>query len=151
MKVDLPDVNVLVALAWPTHVHHSLAHDWFGEHALPMLATCPHTECGFVRASSNGRSLPHPVTVASALAALRMLYELPNRTLLTDGLSLLDSRVPTALMVGHQQVSDAYLLGLAIAHGARLVTLDRAIEQLLPRGSAQRQHLALIEDVEPRR
>ena len=51
--VGLFDVNVLVALAWPNHVHHARALDWFREHSPLGWATCSITETGFVRVSSN--------------------------------------------------------------------------------------------------
>ena len=49
VSVSLLDVNVLLALAWPTHVHHLAAHRWFAENHDAGWATCPLTQLGFVR------------------------------------------------------------------------------------------------------
>ena len=49
MSVSLLDVNVLLALAWPTHIHHAAAHRWFAENCAAGWATCPLTQLGFVR------------------------------------------------------------------------------------------------------
>ena len=56
--VRLLDINLLIALAWPSHVHHRQAHAWFAENAPSGWATCPFTQCGFVRISSNPQIIP---------------------------------------------------------------------------------------------
>jgi predicted nucleic acid-binding protein len=53
MSAFLLDTNLLIALAWPQHVHHGEAHAWFGKVARGAWATCPITQLGFIRISSN--------------------------------------------------------------------------------------------------
>ena len=70
----LLDVNALVALAWDSHVHHVAIRSWFAAHAADGWVTCPATESGPVRASSDPKVLPHAIATSTArevLAALR--------------------------------------------------------------------------------
>jgi len=128
------DVNVLVALAWPNHVHHEAARRWFEGNASPGWATCPLTESGFVRVSSNP-VVPHAVTPSEALALLGRLRELEGHTFLDDGVSLAASpHVDRGRIVSHRQVTDAHLLAVARRHRARLATLDRGLQRALARG-----------------
>jgi toxin-antitoxin system PIN domain toxin len=71
--VGLLDVNALVALAWDSHVHHAAMRTWFAANAGRGWATCPITESGFVRVSSNPKVLPSPIGVDAALAVLAAL------------------------------------------------------------------------------
>ncbi len=68
--IDLLDVTVLVALAWPNHVHHHSARRWFAHRPGPW-ATTPVTECGFVRVSSDRVVIPDAVTPEAAGATQR--------------------------------------------------------------------------------
>ncbi|MBM4378001.1 MAG: hypothetical protein FJ086_01645 [Deltaproteobacteria bacterium] len=119
----LPDVNVLLAVAWPNHQHHAVATAWFGAAAGKGWATCALTELAFVRLSSNPAFTRQAVSPATALELLAQLKqvgkhrawdELPGAGLL-KGLTL----------AGHQQVMDAYLLRLAEAKRGTFVTFDR--------------------------
>ena len=56
-RVALLDVNVLVALFNPVHVHQELAHDWFADHRASGWATCPLTENGFLRVLGNAAAI----------------------------------------------------------------------------------------------
>jgi uncharacterized protein len=72
--VALLDVNALVALAWDSHVHHARVRAWFAENSSSGWATCPLTESGFVRVSSNPQVLPVAIGIDAArevLSALR--------------------------------------------------------------------------------
>lgn len=133
--IGLLDVNMLIALAWPSHVHHEIAQAWFSVNASAGWATCPFTQCAFVRISSNPRIIPEAVTPKEALVLLHEIVNLKTHTFWKDDISMLDDTVPAGLLVGHRQVTDAYLLGLAIHHGGCLVTLDGGLSSLLPRGS----------------
>lgn len=129
----LADINILVALAWPNHVHHVPARRWFEQESSRGWATCPLTESGFVRVSSNARAVVHAVTPGEAIELLRRLREWPGHSFLNDDVSLVTSPlVARAMLVGHQQVSDAHLLAVSLRHGARLVTFDRSIANLVP-------------------
>ena len=118
----LLDVNALVALVWDSHVHHARMRAWFVENSSSGWATCPLTESGFVRVSSNPTVLPVAVGIDAARAVLSALRALDSHRFLTDDVSLTDSDVPA--ITGHRQVTDAHLLTLARRTGVRLVTFD---------------------------
>lgn len=121
----LLDVNALVALAWDSHVHHARMRAWFAEHSSSGWATCPLTESGFVRVSSNPHVLPVAIGIDAARAVLSALRARDAHRFLTDDVSLSDSDVPK--ISGHRQVTDAHLLTLARRRGVRLVTFDRGV------------------------
>jgi hypothetical protein len=133
----LPDVNVLVALAWPNHVHHERARRWFEANHRKGWATCPLTESGFVRVSSNKRVMPEARRPVEAILLLRELTSLAGHTFWTDDISVARSRwVQADRLVGHGQVTDAHLVALAARHRGRLVTLDRGVSEVVPEGLA---------------
>ncbi len=78
---SLLDVNVLVALAWPQHVHHDSAHAWFKRRGRQPWATCPLTQLAFVRVSSNARIVPDAVSPREAMGLLRKITALPGHRL----------------------------------------------------------------------
>ena len=126
--VALLDVNVLVALFDPDHVHHDLAHDWFRDDRRHGWATCATTENGFVRVLAN----PAYGAVASRpgelLGSLRRFCSAKEHHFWAEDLSLRDASVfDPALIRGHRQVTDIYLLGLAVRMSGRLVTFDRTV------------------------
>ena len=132
MSVALLDVNLLLALAWPNHSHHALAIDWFAAARPEGFATCPLTEAGFVRVSLNPAVVGEAKSSAAVLDLLARLRSLPSHHFWPDDLDLPTALVGLAPIVGHRQVSDAYLLALAIRHGGRLATFDRGIAALAP-------------------
>jgi uncharacterized protein len=126
--VGLLDVNALVALAWDSHVHHASMRAWFGAHSSDGWATCPLTESGFVRVSSNPNVLPSPIETEAARGVLASLRALAGHRFLVDDVSIADGDVPA--FSGHRQVTDAHLLTLARRHDVRLVTFDRGVVAL---------------------
>lgn len=127
----LLDVNVLVALAWPNHVHHGAAATWFATERRLGWATCPATESGFVRVSSNPKVLPSAATPTDAIDMLRRYRSLEGHEFWVDGISFVDATgIDTRQIATSRQVTDAHLLALAIHHDGRLVTLDRRISRL---------------------
>jgi toxin-antitoxin system PIN domain toxin len=133
--VSLLDVNVLIALAWPNHVHHEVALDWFGANQSSGWATCPSTQTGFVRVSSNPRVLSEAAPPQEALAMLRRIVGLPHHQFWTDDIEFASSELVAAeKLVGYRQVPDAHLLALALRHGGRLATLDSGVRELVPGG-----------------
>jgi uncharacterized protein len=127
MTPYLLDTNVLIALAWPNHVHHLEAQAWFARKASAGFRTCPLTQTGFVRISSNPAFTSQAVTPGEALALLERVVRLPGHDFWPDDLSLQDAVGEIPALTGHRQITDAYLLGLAAARGGILATLDRAI------------------------
>jgi toxin-antitoxin system PIN domain toxin len=126
--VALLDVNALVALAWDSHVHHARVRTWFDLHGQNGWATCPVSESGFVRVSSNPKVLPSPISVAAARQVLAALRAAGSHRFLTDDVSLTDPDVPD--LAGYRQVTDAHLLTLARRRGVRLVTFDTGLATL---------------------
>lgn len=133
-QVALLDVNVLVALFDPDHVHHGLAHDWFAGQRADGWATCPVTENGFVRVLANpayGLAM-RPTEIVRRLGIFRASG---HHHFWADAVSIRDGKVfNPALVRGHRQLTDIYLLGLASWMGGRLATFDGTI----PRGAVPR-------------
>ena len=142
-RVALLDVNLLVALFDPDHVHHSLAHDWFADHRAAGWATCPVTENGLVRVLANPK-YGAGLRAADLITRLRQFCSSGRHTFWPDAVSIRDDRLfKPSLMSGHGQLTDVYLLGLAVKRGGRLATFDRSIPSSAVIG-ATRQSLAVI-------
>ncbi len=127
MKRCLLDVNLLIALAWPSHVHHAEAQRWFGQRKSSGFSTCPITQTGFVRIASNPKFMRAAVAPEAALALLREITAMPEHEFWPDDLTLEDALGEEVTLVGHRQVTDAYLAALAAKHGGVVATLDRAM------------------------
>lgn len=141
----LLDVNLLVALAWPNHVHHRPALAWFQKHHAEGWATCPLVESGFVRVSSNAASVPEARTPREAILLLRRIVALPHYEFWEDDVSFAASMSLDEIpLVGYRQVTDAHLLMLALRRGGRLATLDGKIQSLVPRGHNAAEVLSLV-------
>ena len=127
-QIALLDVNVLVALFDPDHVHHDLAHDWFADHREHGWATCPVTENGLLRVLSNpayGRERLQPDRL---LKGLRRFRASGHHAFWPDAISLCDERLfNLSMAAGHRQLTDIYLLGLATRMKGCLATFDRTI------------------------
>jgi uncharacterized protein len=145
MTVSLFDVNFLIALAWPNHMQHNAAHTWFAEHADKGWATCPLTENGFVRISSNQRIISDAVSPSEAIDVLCAITAHRGHQFWSDNISICyDSAVSRTMIIGHRQVTDAYLLCLAHQRGGRLVTFDRGISQLVAPQTSQAEAILLV-------
>ncbi|MDA8061094.1 MAG: PIN domain-containing protein [Actinomycetota bacterium] len=125
--MGLLDVNVLVALAWDAHVHHEAAGAWFDRQNGPW-ATCPISEVGFVRVSSNPTVLAGAISVDRARSVLRGLRAVGEHRFLANDVSPTDADFPALL--GHRQVTDALLLAVARRAGLALVTFDTQLAKL---------------------
>jgi len=124
----LLDVNALIALAWDSHVHHVAIRDWFTSKGADGWATCPITESGFVRVSSNPKVLPAAIGVEAAREVLKALRSQSAHRFLPDDVSIADPDFPE--LSGYRQVTDAHLLTLARRNGEVLVTFDAALHGL---------------------
>lgn len=140
----LLDVNVLIALAWPVHVHHAIAHAWFDKVGQQSWSTCPLTQLAFVRISSNPKIISTAVSPRAAVQTLGEMVALAGHVFWADDLlvSNLTSFSSNAL-VGHRQVTDAYLIELAKHHEGKVATLDAGLADLLPH-SERANHVAFI-------
>jgi toxin-antitoxin system PIN domain toxin len=123
----LLDTNVLIALAWPNHIHHQEALAWFTANAASAFRTCPITQTGFVRISSNRAFTPDAVTPGEALALLARITRMPGHGFWPDDLGAGEA-FPKEIALGHHRhVTDGYLLALAAAHDGVVGTLDRGM------------------------
>ena len=146
MSVFLLDVNVLVALSWPGHQFHDRTQHWFGRHCSNGWATCPITQAGFVRILSNPAFSPRAVAPAEAIRVLEITVSHPRHQFWKDDLPLTDAVLAfRSKLVGHQQITDAYLLGLVMHKKGKLATLDHSISKLLPLGTRAE---SLVESIE---
>ena len=140
---SLLDVNVLIALFDPDHTLHETASRWLKANIRDGWASCPLTQNGFIRVTSQpGYSHPLPVDVVAE--RLREAVSHSHHEFWPDDVSLLDTAaVDTKRIHGPRQLTDVYLLSLAVAHGGRLVTFDRALPLEAVVG-AQKKHLVVI-------
>lgn len=142
--IGLLDVSSLVALFDPEHVHHAPIHAWFGEHRRLGWATCPLTENGLVRVISHPKYPGSRTTVDDALSRLTRFRASGDHVFWPDSVSLCQPDLLEPRHVrGHRQLTDVYLLALAVARGGRLVTLDRAIRSDAVTGAAP-ENLAIL-------
>ena len=139
----LLDVNVLIALLDADHSLHAPATRWFTTNAKEGWASCPITENGCVRVMSHP-GYPSPLPVGAVVARLAEATANPLHAFWPDDVSLLDVRVVDPSRIhGPRQVSDLYLLALAVRNRGRLVTFDRSIALEAVRG-AERKHVLVL-------
>ncbi len=139
----LLDVNVLVALLDAAHLHHSTARQWLTEHEADGWASCPLTQNGTVRILSTA-SYPNSIATSEATTRLSGACSNVRHEFWADDVSILDvTRVRQDRIHGPRQITDLYLLALAVAHGGRLVTLDTAIP-ITPVVGATKRHLVVL-------
>lgn len=141
--VFLLDVNVLFALTRQDHIHHQVVYKWF--YASPRLpwAICAFTESGLIRLLTAPR--PGQIDTAEATSVLSSLKKHPGYRYIpisTDWETLCGPLFKR--LYGTKQVTDAYLLGLAIEENLILVTLDKGIVHLA--GNEFEKHVLLLQD-----
>jgi hypothetical protein len=121
------DVNVLIALLDSDHASHESAISWFAKHAREGWASCPITQNGCIRIMSNP-GYPNPLPVQALVDHLADACHEEIHEFWPDGVSLLDSdAVDSTRIHGPRQLTDIYLLALAVQHRGRLVTFDTGI------------------------
>jgi toxin-antitoxin system PIN domain toxin len=123
-------VNVLLATTDTEHVFHRSIREWLGAHRGEEWATCPMTENGFVRVSSQPTYRGGTKTPAESIEMLRAMKSarVMRHTFWSDEISLTDaSAVNSARLTGHSQIADVYLAALAFRKQGRLVTFDAAV------------------------
>ncbi|MFZ0816947.1 MAG: TA system VapC family ribonuclease toxin [Candidatus Sulfotelmatobacter sp.] len=138
MTAYLLDVNVLISLAWPEHGQHALVRRWFAHHSSKGWATSPMVQAGFVRIVSNPAFSQRSVSVQEAIKGLDASLRDNSHQFWPDSITFTDAvRVLKKPLAGHQQITDAYLVALAIHHRGKLATLDRGISSIAPAGSVE--------------
>jgi len=139
----LLDINVLIALLDVDHIHHVVARDWLASNIAEGWASCAVTQAGCIRVLSQS-NYPNAVAPAEIAQRLREATEAPFHHYWSDVPYLLSSSlVDWQWVLGSTQVTDAYLLGLAVHHGGRLVTFDHSVPRRAVRG-AEQEHLLLL-------
>jgi len=139
----LLDVNVLLALMDRDHIHHRAALEWWRSDRDHGWASCPLTQNGFVRISCQG-GFPGRPTAAQAIEQLRLQLAEPTHEFWADDISVADAGIfDHSRILGPKQITDVYLLALAVKNGGRLVTFDRAIPLSAVRG-AEARHVAAL-------
>ena len=137
-EAALLDVNVLIALFHEHHIHHEAAHDWFADHGDRRWATCPLTENAFLRILSDPSQRTIRLPVSTLADHLGRFCRDERHEFWPDAVSMYDdSLFDVSLLHGHRQLTDAYLLGLAVKRGGRLVTFDQSIPISVVRGAAR--------------
>lgn len=138
----LLDVNVLIALLDGDHLHHARAREWLAGHRHGW-ASCPLTQNGCVRILSQP-TYPNVVPTAAALERLAEATQHPSHAFWSDDISVLDSDVVDGRRIhGPRQITDVYLLALAVRNGGTFATLDERVSSDAVRG-AQPKHLTMI-------
>lgn len=139
----LMDVNVLLALLDRDHVDHERARGWINQHIDQGWASCAITQNGFVRVVSQPR-YPSPIAVSQAIEVLARATGTRHHEFWPCAVSLLAPDViDRSRLHSAKQVTDAYLLALAVAHQGRFVTFDRSIALTAVRGAGE-QHLLTL-------
>lgn len=131
----LLDVNVLIALMDPTHIGHDAAHEWFDRIGSDSWATCPLTENAAIRIVGHPKYANFPGSPADVVASVSALRALSGHVFWPDDISLLGSElIDSGQITTSGQVTDTYLLALAVANGGQLATFDRRLVTKAVRG-----------------
>lgn len=139
----LLDINVLIALLDRAHVHHRPARVWFEAHIGHGWASCPITQNGCVRIMSQP-AYPQPISPAQAIARLRAATATQHHAFWADEVSVLDpGRIHAERVHGPRQLTDLYLLAMAVQHQGRFVSFDAGIALGAVPG-ARPEHLVVL-------
>ena len=139
----LLDVNVLIALLDGSHLHHARASQWLAGEIEHGWASCPLTQNGCLRIMAQP-AYPQALPLAAVAQRLGQAAATPAHLFIADDYSLLDAdSLHWPQLLGHRQVTDAYLLGLAVRHGCRFVSFDARVNLAAAPG-AKAEHLWVL-------
>jgi toxin-antitoxin system PIN domain toxin len=139
----LLDINVLIALLDQDHSMHTQAGGWFAAAVGSGWASCPITQNGCVRIMSHP-SYPNPLQVGAIMERLGEAIATAHHQFWADNISLLDPRVADRTRIhGPRQVTDLYLLALAVRQGGCFVSFDASIPRTAIKG-AEKKHLVTL-------
>ncbi|OGA40592.1 MAG: ribonuclease [Betaproteobacteria bacterium RIFCSPLOWO2_12_FULL_62_13] len=139
----LLDVNVLIALLDADHSLHARATQWFARQARGGWASCPITQNGCVRTMSHP-GYPNALSVRAVMERLAEASSSAYHEFWPDDVSLLDARIADSARIhGPRQLTDLYLLALAVRHGGRFVTFDSSVSLSAIRG-AEKKHVVIL-------
>ena len=139
----LLDVNVLIALLDADHIHHLDARGWLTANIGSGWASCPITQMGAARVMSGSR-YPADLSTKAALELVAAATATTHHVWWPCDIAITDpAHVDTAHLLGPGQITDVYLLALAVHHGGRFVTFDRRVS-LAPVPAATTEHLVVL-------
>ena len=139
----LLDVNVLIGLLDAAHIHHQRASQWLEQSLHHGWASCPLTQNGCLRIMAQP-AYPQALPLAAVAQRLGQAAATPAHLFIADDYSLLDAdSLHWPQLLGHRQVTDAYLLGLAVRHGCRFVSFDARVNLAAAPG-AKAEHLWVL-------
>jgi uncharacterized protein len=141
----LLDVNVLIALSWPKHEHHASAQRWFSRHARGGWASCSMTQAAFVRITSQPAFGGQSKSIDESARVLREMLARPAHSFVAVDFGFDDVLDHcTGGVVGHRQVTDAYLLTAAMRAKMKLLTFDAGIGALLASSAERSAHITVL-------
>lgn len=146
IRQNLVDLNVLIALTDSEHIHRQKAERWFLSEGRDNWGLCPLTEAGFIRITTSLATQRSAITIDRAISILQALRAHPGYRYwpITDAESWVAVTAGFAARIsGHQQITDAYLLGLAIKKNGVLVTFDRGLRYMA--GPEYSRNLLILE------
>jgi uncharacterized protein len=141
----LLDANALIALCWPRHEHHQTMLDWFARYARQGWATSPLTQAAFVRIVSQPVFAGRSIGIAEVAELLLRNTEHKQHRLLALDFGFAEvAGCCSGGLLGHRQITDAYLLTQAVRSAARLLTFDGGVAQLLATPEERKQYLRVL-------
>ena len=139
----LLDVNVLIALLDQDHSLHERAREWFAANGSQGWASCPITQNGCIRIMSHP-GYPNALKTSAVMQRLGEAVTTAHHQFWPDDLSLLDPRIADRTRIhGPRQLTDLYLLALAVRHRGRFVSFDSSIPLTGIKG-AEKRHLVAV-------
>lgn len=142
--ITLLDVNVLIAICDGHHADHIRASEWFAEHALQGWASCPLVQNGAVRIMSQP-TYPGARPIGQIIRQVRAMCESKNHHFWPNDISILDvNKFAHQHVLGNKQITDIYLLALAVKNDGRLLTLDRKIPLQAVNGATRENLVTLL-------
>ena len=143
--MHLLDANALIALSWPKHEHHASVQRWFSRHAQRGWGSCAMTQAAFVRITSQPAFGGQSKSIAEVTDVLRHILAHSGHRLVPLDFAFDDTlRVCTGGIVGHRQVTDAYLLTAAMRAGMKLLTFDSGVRNLLASDGERASHIEVL-------
>ncbi len=136
--IALLDVSVLVALFDDGHSGHQAAHDWFAEQGAQGWASCPITENGVLRVLGNPAYPAGFTPIAEMAARLDTFCAATEHHFWPDDISFRNrAHFQVDAVRGYRQLTDVYLLALAVQRGGRFVTLDQRVSIAAVKGATR--------------
>ena len=141
----LLDANALIALAWPKHEHHSRMISWFAQHARLGWASTAITQSAFVRIISQPAFSGRAIAIGEVAELLLRNTSHPKHQLVALDFNFAEVWATcTGGLLGHRQITDAWLLTAAIRSGMKLLTFDTGVEHLLASPQERKRHITVL-------